>query len=327
MSHPVNHSSPASESTIPDTQEFLEDVLAGMAYPPYALPAKYLYDQRGSELFDQICELTVYYPTRTELSILESHASAMGKRIGPGAAVVELGSGSSNKTGTLLDSLEEPLAYLPIDIAREHLAEAANRIQAAYPQLEVLPVCADYHRELVLPHPQKEPQRHLVYFPGSTIGNLDPEDAESFLRRLNALVGEKGGLLVGVDLIKDIRVLQQAYDDPEGITAAFNRNLLIRLERELGAELEREAFAHRALFNEARGCVEMHLVSLKEQTVQIGGRSIPFREGQSIRTERSYKYTLDGFAELAARSGWIVDSVWMDEHQWFSMQYLRIQQD
>ncbi len=310
------------EAPTPEAEEFLADVLAGLAEPPYAIPAKYLYDHHGSELFDRIFELEAYYPTRIELGILRDHGPAIGERVGPRAAVIELGSGSSNKTRILLDSLREPLAYIPVEIAREPLTEAADRIQAAYPGLEVLPVCADYHRELRLPEPTGRPVGHLLYFPGSTLGNFDPEDAEAFLKRLATLAGEGGQLLVGVDLIKDRAVLRRAYDDPEGVTAAFNRNLLDRMQRELDAELDREAFSHRAQFNEELGCIEMHLVSLEAQTLRIGGRDIPFAEGQTILTERSYKYTLDGFAEVATRAGWTVAGLWTDRDQWFSVQLL-----
>jgi len=312
------------EAPAPGTEELRADVLAGLAEPPYAIPPKYLYDDRGSELFDRICELEAYYPTRTELGILRDHGLAIGQRVGARAAVVELGSGSSNKTQILLDSLPEPLAYIPVEIAREPLAKAADRIQAAYPGLEVLPVCADYHRELRLPEPAGKPRRYLLYFPGSTIGNFEPEDAEAFLKRLATLAGEGGQLLIGVDLIKDVAVLRRAYDDPEGVTAAFNRNLLDRIRRELGAELDREAFSHRAQFNEQRGCIEMHLVSLEAQTIRIGGRDIPFAEGQTIRTERSYKYTLDGFADLATRAGWTGAGLWTDPDRWFSVHLLHL---
>jgi dimethylhistidine N-methyltransferase len=308
---------------VPDRDEFLADVLAGLSEPPYALSPKYLYDRRGSELFDRICELEAYYPTRTELAIFAEHGAAMAERIGPGALVVELGSGSSNKTRALLDHLDRPAAYVPMEISGSHLAAAAERIRATYPDLEVLPVCADYTREVTLPQPTLPARHTLLYFPGSTIGNFDPPDAEAFLARLAQLAGSGGGLLVGVDLTKDVAVLERAYDDPEGVTAAFNRNLLTRLRNELGAELDPQAFAHRAAFNAELGCVEMHLESQREQTVRIGGRAIPFARGQSLRTERSYKYTLAGFEALAKRSGWTVAGVWTDPDDWFSVHYLR----
>lgn len=313
--------SPAGERP-PEAEEFLEDVLAGLAAPPYALPAKYLYDRRGSQLFDRICQLEAYYPTRTELRILESHAGTIGESVGPEPAVVELGSGSSNKTGILLESLEDPVAYIPVEISREHLDEASRRVGAAYPGLEVLPVWADYTRDLTLPGTSAEPRGRLIYFPGSTIGNFEPEEAAVFLRRLAGLAGTRGALLLGVDLSKDRRVLERAYNDPQGVTAEFNRNLLARLERELDAELDSDSFYHQAVFNEGLGCIEMHLVSRREQAIRVGGRTIPFEKGQTIRTERSYKYSLEGFARLAERGGWTVYAVWTDDRQWFSVQLL-----
>jgi len=310
-------------AAIPDHDEFLADVLAGLSEPPYALSPKYLYDRRGSQLFDRICELDAYYPTRTELAIFARHAGEMAERIGAGALVVELGSGSSNKTRALLDRLDAPAGYVPVEISRDHLADAAERVRDQYPGLEVLPVCADYTRAFHLPGPTAAVSHTLLYFPGSTIGNFDPQDAEAFLARLAELGGPDAGLLIGVDLAKDVAILERAYDDPEGVTAAFNRNLLARLQRELGAELDAEAFRHRATYNRDLGCVEMHLVSQRAQTVVVAGQEIPFDAGQTLRTERSYKYTLSGFAELAGRAGWQVDRVWTDPDQWFSVQYLR----
>lgn len=296
--------------------------MAGLAAPPYALPAKHLYDRRGSQLFDRICQLEAYYPTRTELGILKDHAGDLAERIGPRVAVVELGSGSSNKTGILLESLKDPVAYIPVEISREHLQEASEGVRAAYPELEVLPVCGDYTREFTLPETSAHPSGRLIYFPGSTIGNFDPEEAAAFLRRLLGVAGERGALLLGVDLSKDPTILEHAYNDPEGVTAEFNRNLLVRLEKELGAELDRDGFHHQAVFNEGLGCIEMHLVSRKEQAIRVGGRRIPFEKGQTIRTERSYKYSLQGFARLAERGGWAIDTVWTDERGWFSVQFL-----
>mgnify|MGYP000013984130 CR=1 FL=1 len=310
---------------VPDSEEFLADLLAGTSRAPYALSPKYLYDRRGSELFDRICELEAYYPTRTELGIFDAHASAMASYVGPDALVVELGSGSSNKTRALLDHLERPAAYVPVEIARDHLVEATRRVESQYPHLEVVPVCADYTRAFSLPLPDTPFARTLFYFPGSTIGNFDPADAQAFLARLADLAGPGGGLLIGVDLEKDVAVLERAYDDPEGVTAAFNRNLLTRLQNELGAELDPMAFIHRASYNADLGCIEMHLVSLRQQTIRVQDREIPFAQGQSLRTERSYKYTLAGFEALAREAGWSVEAVWTDPDQWLSVQLLRAQ--
>ncbi|MFA9462029.1 L-histidine N(alpha)-methyltransferase [Thiohalorhabdus methylotrophus] len=317
--------SPASlDQARPDSDELLADVLRGLSEPPYALSPKYLYDQRGSELFDRICDLEAYYPTRTELSILEESGGEIASAVGGEALVVELGSGSSNKTRALLDRLPQPAAYVPVDISREHLEAAAARIDGIYPELEVLPVAADYTRPFPLPRPTCPAERTLLYFPGSTLGNFDLPDAEDFLARQAEQAGSGGGMVLGLDLQKDVDVLLRAYDDPEGITAAFNRNLLQRLRKELGADLDIEAFAHRARFNEELGCVEMHLESLTDQEVRIGGHAIPFQTGQTIRTERSYKYTLDGFRTLAERAGFRVAQVWTDPAAYFSVQYLEV---
>jgi len=313
-----------SDHTAPESELFLADVLAGLAEPPYSLPSKYLYDRRGSELFDRICDLDAYYPTRTELGILGENAEAIAKAVGPGARVVELGSGSSNKTRALLDHLIRPVGYVPVDISGEHLEEAAQRIAGHYPHLTIQPVTADYTRSFSLPPAPDPGETTLVYFPGSTLGNFDVPDARAFLARQAALAGPGGGLVIGVDLVKEREVLLNAYDDPEGVTAAFNLNLLQRLRRELEAELDTEAFRHRAVFNEDLSCVEMHLESRRPQTLRVGGREIPFAEGQSIRTERSYKYTLEGLRELAEEAGFTLEATWTDPRQWFSVHLLRV---
>ncbi|MFP4560811.1 MAG: L-histidine N(alpha)-methyltransferase [Thiohalorhabdus sp.] len=310
------------EAARPDGEELLADLLQGTREAPYSLSPKYLYDQRGSELFDRICELDAYYPTRTELAILAARGREISAAVGPRALVVELGSGSSNKTRALLDHLEEPAAYVPVDISREHLEAAAARVDAAYPGLEVLPVAADYTRPYSLPTPRTEAARTLLYFPGSTLGNFDLPEAEAFLTRQAALAGSGGAMVVGLDLQKDVDVLLRAYDDPEGVTAAFNSNLLHRLRDELGADLDLDGFRHRARYNEDLGCVEMHLESLKDQEIRVAGRAIPFRTGQTIRTERSYKYTLAGFRDLAERAGFRVARVWTDPDGYFSVQFL-----
>ena len=286
-----------------ERQAFLADVLAGLEQAPYSLPSKWLYDRPGSVLFDRICALDAYYPTRTELGILGENAPAIAEAVGPRAQVVELGSGSSNKTRALLDHLSEPVAYLPLDISEQHLHEAAERIAAAYPDLEILPVAADYTREVSLPAPTRPARSTVVYFPGSTLGNFDVADARDFLAQQAALAGPGGGLVIGIDLVKDRDILRRAYDDPEGVTAAFNLNLLERMRRELDAELDPEGFRHKAVFNEELSCVEMHIESLADQEIRIGDRSFPFTPGQTIRTERSYKYTLAGFQRLAEEAG------------------------
>ncbi len=323
MNHGAPQEPPDPAGTVTQST-FLADALAGLAREPPSLPCKYLYDATGSELFDRICTLADYYPTRTELGILSTHGSVLGRGMGRDCLVVELGSGSSNKTRALLDHLEGPAAYVPVDISREHLERAAASVGAAYPGLEVLPVCADYMAPFALPEPRRIPRRRLVFFPGSTIGNLDPPQAQTFLERLAVMAGPGGELLVGVDLIKDRAVLHRAYDDPEGVTTAFNRNLLFRLRRELKAEVEPEGFAHEARFNEELGCMEMHLVSLGDRTIRLAGQEFHLGEGRSIRTERSYKYTLQGFRDLAEAAGWEPVAAWTDDRQWFSLHRLRI---
>ncbi len=289
------------------------------------IPSKFLYDKRGSELFDAICALDAYYPTRTELGILRAHRDAITDVVGDDVLLVEFGSGSSLKTRLLLDRLEGTLAgYVPIDISRDHLVEAAEALADAFPDVPVLPVCADYTAALKLPDPGRPVARRVIYYPGSTIGNFRPPQAVSFLARAARLAGAGGGLLIGVDLRKDAGVLRRAYNDPEGVTAAFNLNLLRRLNRELGATFDLAAFRHEARWNDADGCIEMHLVSTKAQTVTVAGEAVAFEAGASIRTEYSFKYTREGFAALAAEAGWRVETVWTDARDYFSVQYLTV---
>jgi dimethylhistidine N-methyltransferase len=292
------------------------------------LPCKYLYDARGAELFDRICELDAYYPTRTERSILERHAGDMAHFIGPGARIVEFGSGSAIKTELFLDRLDSPVAYIPVDISREQLLATADRLSRRYPTLEVLPVYADYTRPLDLPEPATRPQRTVVFFPGSTIGNFDPADAVRFLGRIRRLVGEGGAALIGADRQKDRAILERAYDDPEGVTAEFNRNLLIRINRELGANFDVDSFEHRAVYDDDVGRIEMHLVSRCDQIVQVpcgdDRRAVfAFREGEFIVTEHSWKYTARGFSDLAAEAGLSTQQVWSDPQELFSLYLLR----
>lgn len=308
----------------PETASFRDDVLSGLRASPKATSPKYLYDERGSQLFDRITELDEYYPTRTEIGIMRAHIDAMTRCIGPRALLVEYGSGSSLKTRVLLDHLRSPAGYVPIEISRAHLLKATERLAEAYPDLPILPVRADYTARFDVPEPENPVLRRVVYFPGSTIGNVEPERAVSFMKRMAEVAGSGGGLLIGVDLKKDVDVLEAAYDDAEGATAAFNKNLLARMNRELEADFDLGQFAHRAVYNAARGCIEMHLVSLEAQTVAIGDARIAFEEGETIRTERSYKYAPDEFADLAGRAGWQVREVWTDERRYFSVQYLTV---
>ncbi|MEX0716580.1 MAG: L-histidine N(alpha)-methyltransferase [Planctomycetaceae bacterium] len=308
----------------PSTDEFLDDVLAGLSAPAKTLPCKYLYDEIGSRLFDRICELPEYYPTRTELAIMRRHAPEMARRIGPRSVLVEYGSGSSLKTHLLLAQLERPAAYVPVDISREHLRRTAERMDARYERLPILPVCADFTKSFRLPAIDGPSRRNVVYFPGSTIGNFTNDEAVELMREVAELVGPNGGLLIGADLLKSREVLEAAYDDAQGVTAEFSLNLLARINRDLGGEFDIESFAHRATFVPEYGRVEIHLVSRVEQTVRVAGEEFEFAGGETIHTENSHKYTLAGFAELAARAGFAVDRVWMDPRERFSVQYLTL---
>ena len=306
----------------PAPDEIRRDVLAGLGARPRSLPPKYFYDDRGSELFDQICELDEYYPTRTEVAIMEDYGAAMASAIGPRATLVEYGSGSSLKTEILLDALEQPVACVIIDISREPLEAAAERLRERFPSLEVLPVLADYTRPLELPEPSVTARRRVAYYPGSTIGNFRRPAAGAFLATIRQEVGDGGGLLIGVDLDKSTEILERAYDDARGITAEFNRNLLVRLNRELDADFDLEQWAHRAHYDRQAGRIEMHLVSRRDQTVHVAGETFDFAAGETICTEHSNKYRLDDFRALAEAAGWRVEQVWTDERAWFSVQYL-----
>jgi dimethylhistidine N-methyltransferase len=316
--------SPKAAARSLETERFLAEVLRGLRKPVKELPCKYFYDEEGSRLFDAICELDEYYLTRTELAILGRHAPKMAALLGPGCLLVEFGSGSGLKTRLLLDALPGPAAYVPVDLAREHLLHSAEELRARYPGLEVLPLCADFTDNLDLAAPRKPAARRTVYFPGSTIGNFGPRAMHRLLRRIAGLCGPGGALLVGTDLQKDAAILEPAYDDSRGVTAAFNLNLLRRINRELGADFDPGAFRHRAVYNRARGRIEMHLVSLRDQAVRVEEEVFSFAEGESIRTECSYKYDMGRFREQAAAAGLEVARVWTDERRLFAVQYLTV---
>ncbi|REK05543.1 MAG: L-histidine N(alpha)-methyltransferase [Planctomycetota bacterium] len=307
-------SSPAVQQRANGTRDaFRQDVLNGLAYSAKRVPSKYLYDKRGSELFDRICQLDEYYLTRCELEIMERFAPEMGQQIGPGVMLVEYGSGSSVKTRYLLDGLPDPVAYVPLDISDEHLHQTARELAPDYQAIEVLPVCADFMQDFKLPTPERKPTHTAVYFPGSTIGNLNPTRSARLLGRICQLCGSGGGLLIGVDLKKDVRRIEAAYNDREGVTAQFTLNLLRRINRELDADFDLEAFSHRAKYNEPRGRVEIGLVSHRDQTVHIGDETFAFAEGEFIHTEYSHKYTIDEFAGLAAGAGLALHRQWTDK--------------
>jgi len=306
----------------PQTDSFREEALHGLRSEPKTLPSKFFYDARGSELFDAICETDEYYLTRTELGIMRDHAGEMADFLGPRCLLVEYGSGSSQKTRILLANMNQPAGYVPIDISRDHLLTSAADLQREFPSIEVLPVCADYTDTFKLPSPKSHVGRIAIYFPGSTIGNFVEAEARRFLRRMADVCGTGGAMLIGVDLKKDPAVLRAAYNDARGQTASFNKNLLRRMNRELGANFRLDAFEHFADFNESEGRIEMYLISTAEQEVKISGETIQFRKDERICTEYSQKYSLDRFAVIAEAAGFRVEHVWTDVRKYFSVQYL-----
>jgi dimethylhistidine N-methyltransferase len=303
-------------------EPFVADVLAGLREHPKRISPIYLYDARGSALFDQICELPEYYPTRTETQILSEHGDDIARCIGEEAMLVEFGSGSSIKTRLLLDRLPTLAAYVPVDISRSHLLNAAHGIADAYPHIEVLPVCADFTQPFPVPKSARPASRIVVFFPGSTIGNFDPPEALSLMRVMRETAGPHGGLLVGADLVKDPARLVRAYDDAAGVTAAFNLNVLRRLNRELGADFDLASFRHRAVWNDSARRIEMHLVSARQQRARLAGEYVELAAGESIVTEHCHKYTVSGFASQALHAGWFARACWLDARGDFSVHYL-----
>ena len=301
---------------------FLAEVLNGLRKPQKELPSKYFYDEHGSHLFERICTLDEYYIPCTEASVMEAYIEEMVELVGPRVLLIEYGSGDCTKVRILLDHLHDPVAYVPIDISQEQLLRVTRDLASNYPRLEVLPVCADYTNGFELPVPKRPGDRVVVYFPGSTISNFDPIPAKHFLEHITSVCGPGGAVLIGVDLKKDAAVLHRAYNDSQGVTAAFNLNLLRRINRELGCDFQVEWFEHYAFYNPGEGRIQMHLVSLIDQTVHLENVTIPFAKGESIWTESSYKFNLDEFAQIAAAAGFKVGRVWTDEKQWFSVQYL-----
>ena len=314
----------AVQDNAPDTATFQLDVLQGLRAQPRILPPKYFYDERGSALFDEICDLEEYYPTRAEIAILREHAAEMGAMLGPDCLLIEYGIGSGLKTRMLLDHVLPLAAFVPIDISCAHLQRAAAATAAVYPSLPVLPVCADFTQPYTLPMPPRPAQRRAVYFPGSTIGNFTRAQAATFLTQIAQTTGPGGGALIGVDLKKDRERLERAYNDTGGVTAAFNLNLLQRINTELDGEFSLDAFAHRAFYNASAKRIEMHLESLRDQTVRVGAETFAFRAGETICTEYSHKYSLEEFAALAEGAGLHVGKVWTDPAALFSVQYLTV---
>lgn len=301
------------------TTEFTRDLMHALAVHPHGIAPKYFYDAEGSRLFDRICELPEYYPTRTERGILQRHGAEIAQQIGPGAEIVEYGAGSCEKVRLLLEVLERPRGYLPIDISGEHLAQAAQALRQEYPALEVLPVVGDYTRLPALPAASG---RRVGFFPGSTLGNFTPAEALAFLTGAARML-RGGGLLLGADLIKDPAVLHAAYNDAQGVTAAFNLNLLARANRELGTRFVLEQFAHSAFYNAGLQRIEMHLVSRRRQKVEVGGECYELDEGESLHTENSYKFTTASLRALAMRAGFKPGPVWTDPGKLFSVHWLQ----
>jgi dimethylhistidine N-methyltransferase len=302
--------------------ELLADARCGLRQHPKRLPSKYFYDARGSQLFEEICEQPEYYLTRVELALMREHIDSLAATLGPDVLLVEYGSGSGLKTEWLLDHLQRPVAYAPVEIARDALDASIARLAARFPRIEMLPVCADFTRGVVAPRPSHPAARSVVYFPGSTLGNFETHEAIALLKQMRSQIGSRGGALVGIDLKKDAAVIEAAYNDAAGVTAAFTLNLLVRLNRELGADFDLQKFRHRATYNALAGRIETHIVSLAEQDVRFAGEVFHFDLHEAMLVEFSCKYSLDDFARLALRAGLRTARHWTDAQRQFAVAYL-----
>jgi dimethylhistidine N-methyltransferase len=300
---------------------FAQDLMRALASRPRSISPKYFYDEQGSQLFDRICDLPEYYPTRTEIGILADNAGEIAAQMGRNAEIVEFGAGSLRKVRLLLEAMDQPARYLPIDISGEHLARSAAALQQDYPGLDVLPLVGDYTQRLLLPAAMPGAGRRVGFFPGSTIGNFTPAEALHFLQ-VTGQVLRGGALLLGADLVKDPAVLHAAYNDAQGVTAAFNLNLLARANRELGTRFVLDHFAHSAFYNAPQQRIEMHLVSRRRQKIALGGESYEIDEGETLHTENSYKFTIEGLRALATRAGFRPGPVWTDKDKLFSVHWL-----
>lgn len=307
----------------PGRQQILTDVVAGLSRTPRQLPSKYFYDARGSRLFEQITQTCEYYPTRTELALLARVLPDIARSVGPHVHVVELGSGSGRKTALLLAALQDPVAYTPIEISRAALLSSIDHLAPALPDVEMLPVCADFTRAVAVPAPEREPARRLLFFPGSTLGNFVEEDAVALLRAMRQTMGRDGLALVGIDLHKDPALIEAAYNDVQGITAAFTLNLLARLNREIGSDFDLDGFRHRARYSIARLRIETDLVSQRAQDVRLDGRTFHFQADEPIRVEYSHKYTEDSFEALLLPAGLQVVRRWDAESPAYGLRLLR----
>ena len=307
----------------PAEDDFLGDVIAGLSSKQKTLPCKYFYDERGSQLFEQICALPEYYPTRTETRLMHDKADEMAAAIGPEAQILEYGCGSIEKVRVLLDALERPACYIAVDISGEHLRGAAESLARDYPHIEVHAICTDFTKPFPIPDGLPGARR-IAFFPGSTIGNFEPSEARRFLGQIVRDVGSGGGLLIGADRKKDEYILRAAYNDSAGVTGEFNLNLLTRINNELEGSFELESFAHDAIYNAEAGRIEMHLVSLRKQTVHVGNERISFDENEKIHTENSHKYDIAEFQSLGIQSGFEVGTVWTDVEDLFSVHYFTV---
>lgn len=306
----------------PATEDFRTAVIEGLSRPQKELPCKFFYDEQGSQIFDQICDLDEYYPTRTEIGILEERLDEIAELIGRNAHLVELGSGASVKIRTLLNALPDLAQYTAIDISKDFLLHSAATLAADYPDLNVAAICADYTTDFEIPSPtERKSSRTVAFFPGSTIGNFTPDEAKQFLGRLTSILGAGSGLLIGVDLKKDVSILRAAYNDAKGVTAAFNMNLLRRINTELSADFDLGAFYHDAVYVEEPGRIEMRLISTKNQTVSIGEETFSFGENEYIHTENSHKFSIDEFRDICANAGFSAVASWTDRKSLFSVHY------
>jgi len=305
-------------------KQMYREVIEGLSKDRKELSSKYFYDERGSQLFDKICGLEEYYVTRTEAQIMQDNITEIESEMGQSLQLIEYGSGSSDKIRILLDNIPAIQAYVPIDISCEFLAKSAAQIAAAYPHIQVMPVCADYSRPFQIPDPDAAIRQRVVYFPGSTIGNFHHDEAIGFLKNMAQAVGGDSTLLIGVDLKKDEAILNRAYNDAQGVTAAFNLNQLAHFNKALGSDFDLKSFEHHAFYNKQMGRIEMHIRSRRAQEVHVNGDIVPFEKGETIWTESSYKYSLPEFSALADEAGYHVVKVWTDDKKLFSVQYLRV---
>ncbi len=305
----------------PQSHEFATEVLQGLDSDNKTLPCRFLYDSKGSELFEEITDLDEYYPTRTEITLLQTHAREIAEIAGENTTLIEFGSGSSRKTKYLIKSLEDISSYIPIDISSSALKEAEQDLQSHFPDLEISPLHADFLKPMEIQDNEDSSYR-LGFFPGSTIGNFEKDDAITFLRTAREILGNESGLIIGVDLQKDLDILIPAYNDAKGVTAEFNLNILRRINNELDGNIDLETFRHKAIYNKQAQRIEMHLESQKDQNTSILGKNISFSKGETIHTENSHKYTIESFRNLAQKAGWKPLKHWTDQAKLFSIHYL-----